>query len=139
MSVARKAGPPPDVPSTAWTTVLDLLELLNEFAVFLIEVRCVCRPRADCHGWRMWVLVEPGRGLAEDLSSRAPRVCTCWRSVGVGRAGHVASGRPASPAAAPGGSCCAESRPQVSTQSVVIHPVLLRVLYHALLMQPLPA
>lgn len=36
--VARRAGPPPAVPAAAWTTFLDLYELLNEFAVFLIEV-----------------------------------------------------------------------------------------------------
>ena len=36
--IARKAGTPPGVPPTVWTTFLDLYELLNEFAVFLIEV-----------------------------------------------------------------------------------------------------
>lgn len=37
--VARRAGPPPAVAPLAWSTFLDLYELLNEFAVFLIEVR----------------------------------------------------------------------------------------------------
>ncbi len=40
--MARKAGPPPDVSVSAWTTFMDLFELLNEFAVFLIEVWCDC-------------------------------------------------------------------------------------------------
>ena len=35
--MARRAGPPPAVAPAAWTTFLDLYELLNEFAVFLIE------------------------------------------------------------------------------------------------------
>ena len=36
--VARQAGPPPSLTSGAWTVFLDLFELLNEFAVTLIEV-----------------------------------------------------------------------------------------------------
>ncbi len=38
MSVARIAGPPPGLASGAWTVFLDLYELLNEFAIALIEV-----------------------------------------------------------------------------------------------------
>ncbi len=45
--MARKAGPPPGIASSAWTTYMDLFELLNEFAVFLIEVRCDCTLRAQ--------------------------------------------------------------------------------------------
>lgn len=36
--VARAAGAPPGIVPAAWATLLDLHELLNEFAVFLIEV-----------------------------------------------------------------------------------------------------
>ena len=36
--LARKAGPPPGIEPPVWTTFLDLYELLNEFAVFLVEV-----------------------------------------------------------------------------------------------------
>ena len=44
MSIARKAGPPPCIPLSAWTTFMDLFELLNEFAVYLIEVRRYLKP-----------------------------------------------------------------------------------------------
>ena len=36
--VARRAGPPPGLTAGPWTFFLDLYELLNEFAVTLIEV-----------------------------------------------------------------------------------------------------
>ena len=38
MFVARRAGPPPGLASGAWTVFLDLYELLNEFAIALVEV-----------------------------------------------------------------------------------------------------
>ena len=41
--VARRAGPPPAVAPLAWTAFLDLYELLDEFAVFLIEVPFLVR------------------------------------------------------------------------------------------------
>ena len=47
--IARKAGPPPGIAVSSWTAYMDLYELLNEFAVFLIEVRCVCTLYAQWH------------------------------------------------------------------------------------------
>ena len=48
--MARKAGPPPGISLSAWTTFMDLYELLNEFAVFLIEVQCGRTLRAQYCG-----------------------------------------------------------------------------------------